>query len=689
MEPLGRLASEAAKLVTCGICRSALQDPVRTHPCEHTFCKLCLQLDVQFAVHTICPTCLVPLESPYFSLCCPVVSKVTLAVSKLTNTIHATAKQLKREGVEAQEGSSREKLLLEEGASWVKVIAKRNNSNHSTKGERERPMGHQDVHKRLTQDASHAYGNAQFQHALNLYTKAIKYADKTNVETIFSNRSACFLMLHQPKACLSDISQLSEEAKKSTKILKRTMKCYVAMGDLAKAYHVHPADETVATALPELQEAMQFQEVNQWASALGKWQKLHALFPDTIPFLCQLCTAYYKTDDSEKAQAALAEAVQRNSLLASDSLVLHELARSCYFQGFEYFRLAQKYIERCGEVHPEATQLRATMKRLDHLKATGNEAFQRHDWSTAVEHYSEAMEVDPSNMRTMKILLCNRAAAYKELGNARGGVDDCSRVIAMDALFTKAYVRRARCYLILEDYENAHKDFMAAHKLDPEDRDISAESKNCEIKMQREANRDYYELLGVSRTTFSEKELKQKYRELSLRWHPDKCVSFSEEERTVAERKFKLISEAYSVLSDMQKRREYDLKLERTRLRSAFHADNLFHSTNGSGDTYSSKYNASSHHPYPTNTHLHTYNHNAAPPPPSGREMRSKPTFYSHGSGSTSSSSAPTVGAAGGVGGGGGSKGLASGTGSAATADPFDTMGNAFAHAAHVRTTYL
>jgi len=63
--------------------------------------------------------------------------------------------------------------------------------------------------------------------------------------------------------------------------------------------------------------------------------------------------------------------------------------------------------------------------------------------------------------------------------------------------------------------------------------------------------KDYYEVLGVAREA-SEKDIKSAYRKLAMKYHPDQSKAADAEER------FKEISEAYAVLSDLDKRRQYD-----------------------------------------------------------------------------------------------------------------------------------
>ena len=66
------------------------------------------------------------------------------------------------------------------------------------------------------------------------------------------------------------------------------------------------------------------------------------------------------------------------------------------------------------------------------------------------------------------------------------------------------------------------------------------------------AKRDYYEVLGVSKTA-TDDEIKKAYRKIAIKYHPDRNPGNKE-----AEEKFKEAAEAYDVLHDQQKRQQYD-----------------------------------------------------------------------------------------------------------------------------------
>lgn len=71
-----------------------------------------------------------------------------------------------------------------------------------------------------------------------------------------------------------------------------------------------------------------------------------------------------------------------------------------------------------------------------------------------------------------------------------------------------------------------------------------------------DAGKDYYKILGVSKKA-TDQQLKKAYRKQAMRWHPDKHSEGKAKEK--ATEKFQEIAEAFETLSDLEKRRIYDL----------------------------------------------------------------------------------------------------------------------------------
>jgi len=77
---------------------------------------------------------------------------------------------------------------------------------------------------------------------------------------------------------------------------------------------------------------------------------------------------------------------------------------------------------------------------------------------------------------------------------------------------------------------------------------------------------DYYKILNIEKTA-SQDDIKRAYRKLALLYHPDKNPDNREE----SEIKFKKISEAYEILSDETRRRNYDLYGKDIPVNNQFH----------------------------------------------------------------------------------------------------------------------
>ncbi|GAB5362754.1 hypothetical protein AAMO2058_000825500 [Amorphochlora amoebiformis] len=77
----------------------------------------------------------------------------------------------------------------------------------------------------------------------------------------------------------------------------------------------------------------------------------------------------------------------------------------------------------------------------------------------------------------------------------------------------------------------------------------------------------YYDVLGVKEDS-SSNEIRKAYREKALRYHPDRHVSQDDEKNKKNEKNFRMVAEAYQVLSDEEKRKQYDQVKDPTKYKS-------------------------------------------------------------------------------------------------------------------------
>lgn len=82
---------------------------------------------------------------------------------------------------------------------------------------------------------------------------------------------------------------------------------------------------------------------------------------------------------------------------------------------------------------------------------------------------------------------------------------------------------------------------------------------------------DYYDILGINKKATAD-EIKKAYRKLAVKWHPDKNPN----NKAAAEEKFKKISEAYAVLSDGEKRKNYDTFGSADQFRQQYSQEDIF-----------------------------------------------------------------------------------------------------------------
>ena len=101
--------------------------------------------------------------------------------------------------------------------------------------------------------------------------------------------------------------------------------------------------------------------------------------------------------------------------------------------------------------------------QAERYKAQGNTALQAKRFDEAVDLYSKAIALDPSNA----VYFSNRAAAHASLEHWREALDDSHEVVTLKPEWVKGWVRRGGAFTGLGQHEEARKAYLKASQIEP------------------------------------------------------------------------------------------------------------------------------------------------------------------------------------------------------------------------------
>jgi len=133
---------------------------------------------------------------------------------------------------------------------------------------------------------------------------------------------------------------------------------------------------------------------------------------------------------------------------------------------------------------------------------------------------------------------------------------DINESIRLNENYLKAFLRRGNIYMALEMYEEAKYDFQRVKDKEPGNKEVIKLLEHAKKEESKAKKRDYYKILGLDKNA-NENDIKKAYKKLAVKWHPDKNNQ-SEEAKKLAEKTFRDINDAYTVLSDPKKKQMYD-----------------------------------------------------------------------------------------------------------------------------------
>ncbi|KAB5593889.1 DnaJ like protein [Ceratobasidium theobromae] len=404
----------------------------------------------------------------------------------------------------------------------------------------------------VKEQGNEQFRKGQYDRAIELYSEAISL--NPNEPSYLTNRAASYMAIKRFGPALADCQAAAslQSASPVPKTLLRLARCHLALGDV-------PACLAALRNLPD--SAPGVPDVRRRAEAL----ELHL-------------TRFREARDKDEwgaARLALEQAVEavegdvpvqwsdalRLAPNSSDVLSLRGLILFLTNQIPKAIQHAQHAL-RLDPDHKPARQLLRRAREVERIKEEGNTFFKAGRLGEAVERYGEALEVigervsEGGGGHLRAVLLSNRATAQFKLKQLDPALEDTNASLALNPDSYKALRTRARIQLELEHFEDAVRDFKAAQESAEGDgaavgelRSLAEETKKAEVLLKRSKTKDYYKILNVSRDS-TDAEIKKAYRRESLIHHPDKGGD---------DEKFKLLGEAYAVLSDPQRRRRYDM----------------------------------------------------------------------------------------------------------------------------------
>jgi small glutamine-rich tetratricopeptide repeat-containing protein alpha len=135
---------------------------------------------------------------------------------------------------------------------------------------------------------------------------------------------------------------------------------------------------------------------------------------------------------------------------------------------------------------PPKTPSAEDKKKAEKHKQTGNTQMSAKKHDSAIDSYSKAIALDPTNA----VYFSNRAAAHSSKGDHTSAVDDAKRAIEVDSSFVKAYSRLGHAHYSLGDYKAAAAAFSKGVELDPTNENLKSGLKNAKDRLSPEDDDD-------------------------------------------------------------------------------------------------------------------------------------------------------------------------------------------------------
>jgi DnaJ homolog subfamily C member 3 len=399
---------------------------------------------------------------------------------------------------------------------------------------------------------------------LMLWGKVIEMEPKN--ESNFYRRFRVYLRQQKLKEALADlnsalaINPLYEAVLvQRAKLQLRMGRCEEAAADFQKLRSINPASKDLSlegdalNCVRALREANNHYVNRHWHAAAQHLSEAIRYTDQSAAVFMRRAWCHYHAGEHYEAIADTGKVLR----LEPDSIEALELRGNSYYvigeldTAMNHYRKGLKY----DPEHDGCKGGYRLVKKMEGFKSKAIKAKAAGDFEQAIKHLLSLISVDPEHRILTPKAFIELAEAYKDAKRYEEAKDAVQKCLQLDGNSAQAYRVWGQVLMAAEQFEEAVHKFRKAHELSGGDKGIEDEIRKAEAALKQSKQKDYYKILGVPRNA-KLKQIKKAYREQALQWHPDKHQG--EESKEKAEEQFKLVAEAYEVLSDNDKRTKYD-----------------------------------------------------------------------------------------------------------------------------------
>ncbi|XP_076639139.1 dnaJ homolog subfamily C member P58IPK [Colletes latitarsis] len=404
----------------------------------------------------------------------------------------------------------------------------------------------------------------QLQDALSHYHAAVE-GDPNNYLTYYK-RGTVYLALGKAKFALLDLDKVLELKPDftSARLQRGNVLLKQAQFDKAKAdfwdvlaVQPHNADALNAVykmeaAREDLEDADSLMKNGDYAAVVHKISKVIEVCPWAVEL----------RERRAECHEALGDYISAISDVRSTTKLQSDNTQGFLKLATLHYRLGQvseslKEIRECLKLDPEHSKCFSFYKKVKEvakLLTNAETSEEGRNYDNCIASAQSVLKLEPNvvNVRfTAHQLLCKCYTGNSESSQA---INNCQEALKMRKE-PGVYCDSAEAYLAAEMFDDAIRDFKEALEIDPSLQRAKQGLHKAQQRQKLSESRDYYKILGVSRTA-SKRDIIKAYRKAAQKWHPD---NFQEgEEKKRAEKRFIDIAAAKEVLTDDEKRAKFD-----------------------------------------------------------------------------------------------------------------------------------